>query len=94
VGPEAPEPPEAVGSFCLLVLRPGHDPVRGAVGRARLESGAREPLGIGSPSLCLLVPGPWLASLAGQEPRARPEGAVDQEPKARGSPRAPGGSYG
>jgi hypothetical protein len=34
VGLEAPEPLEAEGKLCLLVSWPGHDPVRGAVGRA------------------------------------------------------------
>jgi hypothetical protein len=34
VGPEAPEPLEAKGKLCLLVSRPGRDPIRGAVDRA------------------------------------------------------------
>jgi hypothetical protein len=31
---EAPEPLEAEGMLCLLVSRPGRDPVEGAIGRA------------------------------------------------------------
>jgi hypothetical protein len=57
---------------------------------ARFGSVAGEPPGIGSPGACLLVPGPWLASVARQEPKARRGGSVDQVPRARGSPRALG----
>ena len=34
VGLEAPEPIEAEGNLCLLVLCPGHDPVGGAIDRS------------------------------------------------------------
>ena len=94
VGPEAPEPLEAKGKLCILVSCPVCDPVGGAVGRAmprEWREGAPEHWWLGA---CLLAPGPWLASLARQEPRAGPGCAVDREPRARASPRAPGGGHG
>jgi hypothetical protein len=90
VGPEALQPPKAAGELCLLVSRPGHDPIGGPAGMVHLGSVTGEPPGIGSLSACLLVPGPWLASVAGLEPKAGHRGAVDRVPRARSSPRASG----
>jgi hypothetical protein len=89
VGPEAPEPPRGHGKLCLLVSCPGCDPVRGAVDKGMPWEQHHEALGHRLPRACLLVPGPWLASLAKQEPRVRTGDAIDQEPKAQGSPLGP-----
>jgi hypothetical protein len=67
----------------------GCDTVRGAVGR-----GAPREWCQGAPrhrqhGACLLMPGPWLASLAGQEPRTGLGHAVDRKPKAQGTGEAP-----
>jgi hypothetical protein len=70
------------------VSRPVHDPVMKVAGRAtpqvwRLR--APKPRWLGA---CLLKPGPWLASQAGQEPRPELGHVIDWEPKAWASPRA------
>jgi hypothetical protein len=69
---------------------PGRDPVGGGVGRGTLREWRQGAPGHRWPGACLLVPAPWLALLAGQELTAVPVGAVDREPKARGSPLALG----
>jgi hypothetical protein len=57
VGLEAPEPPEAVGSFVFLCHAPDVTLSEEQLIGARLESGAREPPGIGSPGLVFLCLG-------------------------------------
>ena len=71
---------------CLLVSRPVRYPVAEVAGMATPRArrlGAPEPRW---PEACLLAPGPWLASHAGQEPRPELERVVDQEPEAQVSP--------
>jgi len=69
------------------------DPVDGVAGKAMPGArclGALEPRWLGA---CVLVPGPWLASQVGQEPRPELERVVDWEPKAWASPKALSGGY-
>jgi hypothetical protein len=91
VGPEAPDHPEAVGSIVFLCHASDMTLSEEQLAGACLGSGAREPQASVAQA-CLLVPEPWLASLARQELRAGPEGAIDREPKAQGSPQALGRS--
>jgi hypothetical protein len=72
VSPGASEPLEDMGKLCLLVSRPVRDlvgKVAGNVVPKGQHRGALEPRCLGA---CLLVPGPWLASLPGHEPRPGP----------------------
>ena len=57
MGPEAPEPPEAVGSFVFLCHAPDMTLSEEQLAGACLGSGAREPLGIGSLGLVFLCSG-------------------------------------
>jgi hypothetical protein len=73
VGLGASEPLEAAGKLCLLVSRLMRDLVGKVAGNAVPKGqrrGAPEPRYLG---VRLLAPEPWLASLAGQEPKAEPE---------------------
>jgi hypothetical protein len=85
VGLEAPEPPMATERLCLLVLRPGRDPVRGVAGRSVPRERHRGGPSIGGPRPCLLAPRPWLVSVAGQEPKAMCRDVVDQVSRAQES---------
>jgi hypothetical protein len=87
--PGSPRVPGGRRKLCLLVSRPERDPVRGAVGRGAPREWRQGAPRHRQPGACLLVPGPWLASLAGQEPRTGLGHAVDRKPKARGMGEAP-----
>ena len=82
MGPEAPEPPEAMGSFVFLCHAPDVTLLEEQLVGPCLGSDVGEPPSISSLGPCLLVLGPWLASLARQEPRARCGDVIDQVPKA------------
>jgi hypothetical protein len=94
VGLEAPKSLEAAGKLCLLMSRPMRDLVRKVAGNAMPKGQHQETPEHRWLRACLLMPRPWLASLAIQEPRVRLGCAVDQELKAQASPHAPGGGCG
>jgi hypothetical protein len=89
MGSEAPEPSKAAGSFVFLCHSPDVTLSEERLVGACLGSGAKEPPGISGLGLSSCVQ-TLLASIAGREPRAGPRGAVNREPKARGSPQALG----
>jgi hypothetical protein len=63
------DPLVVAGKPCLPVSRPVRDLVRKVIGNVMAKGqrwGAPKPRQLRA---CLLVPGPWLASLAGKEPR-------------------------
>jgi hypothetical protein len=73
---------------CLLVLCPVRDPIVVVAGKATPEAQCLGAPKAQWPGACLLALGPWLVSLAGQEPRLEFRRVVDQEPEVRASPRA------
>jgi hypothetical protein len=85
----AQEPPSPWKPWkaCLLVSCPVRDPITEVASKVMprvRRLGDPEPRWL---EACLLMPRPWLASQARQEPRPELEHVVDQKPKAWASPR-------